>query len=273
MGKANQIEIYDTTLRDGTQAETVSLSVDDKLHIAQKLDAFGMHYIEGGWPGSNPKDAEFFRKAQGVTWTNSKIAAFGSTRHARNSVESDPNIQALLEAETPVVALVAKAWDFHVHRALNVSLEENLDMVGDSVAHIKKQGREVVFDAEHFFDGYRANAEYAVSVLDRAAEAGAEWLVLCDTNGGSLPTFIAEVASRLESRFEKLGIHTHNDCELAVANSLAAVEAGARMVQGTINGYGERTGNANLTSIMALLELKAGYRTVGEERLQELTVV
>ncbi len=271
MGRANGIAIYDTTLRDGTQAEAVSLSVEDKLHIARRLDGFGVHYIEGGWPGSNPKDAEFFRKARDIRWSHSKIAAFGSTRHARNRVESDPNIQALLEAETPVVTLVAKSWDFHVHRALNVSLEENLDMIEDSVTHLKKQGREVIFDAEHFFDGYRANEEYAEGVLDRAAEAGADWLVLCDTNGGNLPTSIADVAGKLSSRFKNLGIHTHNDCELAVANSLAAVEAGARMVQGTINGYGERTGNANLTSIMALLELKTGYSTVGEVRLQELT--
>lgn len=270
-GRAKQILVYDCTLRDGTQGENVSLSVDDKLHIAQKLDEFGIHYIEGGWPGSNPKDAEFFRRAAAMKWHRTRIAAFGSTRHWKNPVERDPNILALLEAETPVVTLVGKSWDFHVDQALGISLEQNLQIIRESVAFFKERHKEVVFDAEHFFDGYRANPDYATEVLKTAREAGADWVVLCDTNGGSLPSEIAGVTVRLQPEFPALGIHTHNDCELGVANTVAAVQAGAGMVQGTMNGYGERTGNANLTSILPILELKLGLQTVGKERLKNLT--
>ncbi len=268
---AEQVFIYDCTLRDGTQAENIALGVRDKLHIAQKLDEFGIHYIEGGWPGSNPKDAEFFAQAAGKSWKNSRIAAFGSTRHWKNRVDEDGNIRALLEAETPVVTIVGKSWDFHVSEALNITLDQNLQIVAESIAYLKGQGREIIFDAEHFFDGYKANPDYAIRVITAARDAGADWVVLCDTNGGSLPSLISEASAKVCSLVEKVGIHTHNDSELAVANSLASVEAGSTMVQGTMNGYGERVGNANLTSIIPNLELKMGRMTVGKEHLEELT--
>lgn len=267
---SEKVLIYDCTLRDGTQGENVSLSVHDKIRIAERLDEFGVHYIEGGWPGSNPKDAEFFEQARGMTWKNARIAAFGSTRHWKNPVEQDGNIKALLEAETPTVTLVGKSWDFHVHEALGVELDQNLAMIRESVAYLKTFGKEVIFDAEHFFDGYNANADYAMSVLDAAAEAGADWLVLCDTNGGRLPSEISRISAVAVRRFPSVGIHTHNDSELGVANALAAVEVGAGMVQGTINGYGERVGNANLTSIIPNLELKMNRTTVGREKLRAL---
>ena len=271
MSDSNEIFIYDCTLRDGTQGENVSLSVDDKIHIAEKLDAVGIHYIEGGWPGSNQKDVEFFDRAKGLTWNHSKIAAFGSTRHYKNPVDQDPNIAALLEAETPAVTVVGKSWDFHVEKALGTTLEENLQMVKDSVAYLKEHDKEVIFDAEHFFDGYAANPKYAKAVLRTARDAGADWVVLCDTNGGNLPSTVAPLVRQLSPEFPYLGIHTHNDCEVGVANSLAAVEEGARMVQGTINGYGERCGNANLCSIVPALELKLEKNTIGEENLKDLT--
>ena len=271
MSDSNQVFIYDCTLRDGTQGENVSLSVDDKIHIAEKLDEMGIHYIEGGWPGSNQKDAEFFDRAKGLTWTNSKIAAFGSTRHFKNTVEEDANIAALLEAETPAITLVGKSWDFHVEKALGTTLEENLKMVKDSVAYLKERDKEVIFDAEHFFDGYAANPKYAKSVLRTARDAGADWVVLCDTNGGNLPSTVALLVRQLSPEFPYLGIHTHDDCGVGVANSLVAVEEGAHMVQGTINGYGERCGNANLCSIVPTLELKMGKDTIGEKKLKELT--
>lgn len=270
MAEKRKIFVYDCTLRDGTQGENVSLSVNDKLHIAQRLDDFGIDYIEGGWPGSNPRDVEFFEQARRLNWKHSRIVAFGSTRHGKNRVEEDPNIRALLEAETPVVTVVGKSWDLHVDKALKVTLQQNLEMIGESVAYLRQQGREVVFDAEHFFDGYSADSEYATAVLDAAQRAGADWITLCDTNGGTLPDRIAEVTALLLPQFPRLGIHTHNDCELAVANSIAAVGAGAAMVQGTINGFGERVGNANLTSILPVLELKLGHLTVGPEKLQGL---
>ena len=268
---AEQVFIYDCTLRDGTQAENIALGVRDKLHIAEKIDEFGIHYIEGGWPGSNPKDAEFFTQAAKMTWKNAKIAAFGSTRHWKNPVEKDPNIQALLDAETPVVTIVGKSWDFHVSHALKLTPDQNLQIVAESIEYLKNKGREVVFDAEHFFDGFRSNPEYALKVARVAADSGADWIVLCDTNGGSLPALISEASAKVCSFFGDVGIHTHNDSELAVANSLASVDSGARMVQGTINGYGERVGNANLTSIIPNLELKMGLHTVGREKLAELT--
>ena len=271
MTDTNQVLIYDCTLRDGTQGEQISLSVDDKLRIAEKLDGFGAHYIEGGWPGSNQKDAEFFERARTLPWRNSRITAFGSTRHHKNPVEKDPNVAALLEAGTPAVTVVGKTWDFHVECALGTTLEKNLEMIRDTVGYLKEHGREVIFDAEHFFDGYAANPRYAKSVLRTARDAGADWIVLCDTNGGSLPSAVEPLANQLSPEFPALGIHTHNDCELGVANSLAAVQGGARMVQGTMNGYGERSGNANLCSIIPLLELKLGKTTVGPERLKGLT--
>ncbi|MBI4445225.1 MAG: citramalate synthase [Acidobacteria bacterium] len=266
-----KVVLYDCTLRDGTQGENVSLSVDDKLHIAQKLDEFGIHYIEGGWPGSNQKDAEFFSRARSLSWKNSSITAFGSTRHWKNPVDQDPNLAALLQAETPAVTLVGKSWDFHVTRALGISLQQNLQIIQESIDYLKKCNREVIFDAEHFFDGWRANPEYALGVIKAARDAGADWIVLCDTNGGNLPLTISRIVGPLNSQFPQLGIHTHNDCDLGTANSLAAVESGAQMVQGTINGYGERCGNANLCSIIPALELKMNRHTVGPDKLKNLT--
>ena len=271
MSDSKQVLIYDCTLRDGTQGENISLSVDDKIHIAEKLDDLGFHYIEGGWPGSNQKDVEFFDRAKGLTWKNSKIAAFGSTRHYKNTVEEDPNIAALLEAETPTITLVGKSWDFHVEKALGTTLEENLKMVKESVAYLKERDKEVIFDAEHFFDGYAANPKYAKAVLRTARDAGADWVVLCDTNGGNLPSTVAPLTRQLSPEFPHLGIHTHNDCGVGVANSLAAVEEGVGMVQGTINGYGERCGNANLCSIIPAIELKLEKNTIGKESLKGLT--
>jgi 2-isopropylmalate synthase len=265
-----QVLLYDTTLRDGTQGEGISLSCDDKLKIAKRLDEFGMHYIEGGWPGSNPKDADFFREVQ---TRRAKLVAFGSTRRARTRPEDDANLRALLEAETPAVALVGKSWTLHVARVLETSLEENVAMIAESVAFMKARGLEVVYDAEHFFDGYRADPGYAIATLRSAAAAGADWITLCDTNGGSLPSWIGAVIGAVSAELgTPLGIHAHNDSELAVANSLAAVEAGCRLVQGTINGYGERCGNANLVSILPTLRLKMGLECAGRlERLTELS--
>lgn len=271
MSSLKSVFVYDCTLRDGTQGEKVSLSVDDKLHIAQKLDSFGIHYIEGGWPGSNQTDVEFFERARSVSWKKSKVTAFGSTRHHRNSVEQDQNIQALLQAETPAVTLVGKSWDFHVERALGTTLDENLKMIHDSVAYLKEHGKEVIFDAEHFFDGHLASPKYAKAVLRTARDAGADWVVLCDTNGGTLFSTIQQVSHHLSFEFPSLGIHTHNDCGMGVANTIAAIEAGATMVQGTINGYGERCGNADLCSILPVLELKMGRSTIGPEAIKDLT--
>jgi 2-isopropylmalate synthase len=268
------VRLYDTTLRDGTQREGLSLSVDDKLRIARELDALGVHYIEGGWPGSNPKDAEFFQAARRLELENARIAAFGSTRHAANRCDNDPNIQALVEAETPVVTLVGKSSTLHVDRVLETTREENLRMISDSVRFFKERGREVVFDAEHFFDGYREDAHYALATLGAAAEAGADSLVLCDTNGGSLPDEVAEVVATVRGRLSTpLGIHTHNDGGLAVANALSAVRAGCVQVQGTINGYGERCGNMDLIPLIATLQLKMGYPCVEPEQLRRLTEV
>ncbi|MGH9341280.1 MAG: citramalate synthase [Acidobacteriota bacterium] len=266
-----KIFIYDCTLRDGTQGENISLSVDDKIHIAQRLDELGVHYIEGGWPGSNQKDAEFFERAKSLTWANTQIVAFGSTRYWKNPIDEDPNIAALLEAETSTVTLVGKSWDFHVEQALGITLEQNLEIIGDSVRYLRDYDKEVIFDAEHFFDGYKANPEYATRVLETARHAGADWLVLCDTNGGTLTSTVGRVVETLGASFENLGIHTHNDCEMGVANSIAAVEAGAGMVQGTMNGFGERCGNANLCSVIPILESKMGHTTIGREKLKGLT--
>jgi 2-isopropylmalate synthase len=269
-----QIQLYDTTLRDGAQREGISFTVEDKLRIAKKLDELGIHFIEGGWPGSNPKDNEFFAKAKGLNLSHALLAAFGSTRRPKTKAEDDPNLRTLLDAETKVVTLVGKSWDLHVTQVLETTLAENLRMIADSIAFLKSKGRQVFFDAEHFFDGYKANPEYALKTLKVAAEAGAECIILCDTNGGAMPSEIAVAfdAAR-KATGAPLGIHTHNDAELAVANTLAAVHAGATQVQGTINGYGERCGNANLCSIIPALKLKMGIDCISDEQLVKLTEV
>lgn len=258
------VTIYDTTLRDGTQGEGFSLSGLDKIRLAQRLDAFGVDYIEGGWPGSNPKDIEFFEEAKKLTFNHSKLAAFGSTRRADLAVEEDPQIQLLLSAETPVVTIFGKSWSLHVLEVIRTTLEENCAMIRDSVRFLKEAKREVVYDAEHFFDGYKEDPDYALATLQAATDGGADILVLCDTNGGTLPEEIAKICAAVAEHLPQIpfGIHTHNDCELGVANAVAAVKAGAVQVQGTINGYGERTGNCNLTSIIPILQLKMGLPVV-----------
>jgi len=266
------IALYDTTLRDGTQGEEVSLSVEDKLSIARVLDEFGIDYIEGGWPGSNPRDVEFFLRARSLHLLHAQLAAFGSTRRAKNRVQDDPNISALLAAETPVVTIFGKSWLLHVREALQIGEDENLDIIADSVSHLARHGREVIYDAEHFFDGYKDNRDYALKTLRAALQGGAKIVVLCDTNGGSLPEEVALVVEDVRTAINAaIGIHTHNDGELAVANTLAAVRNGAVHVQGTINGYGERCGNANLCSIIPNLQLKLGYSCVSQQHLARLT--
>ena len=266
------VVLYDTTLRDGSQREGISFSVDDKLKIARRLDRLGVAYIEGGWPGSNPKDIAFFERVSELRLEKAIVTAFGSTRRADTAVEKDANIQALIATDTPAVAVFGKSWDLHVHRVLNTTLEENLHMIADSVRYLKALGREVIYDAEHFFDGHRTNPAYAMQTLAAAAEAGADVLVLCDTNGGALPSTVATVVAEVQrSTATPLGIHAHNDGEMAVANSLVAVEVGAVHVQGTINGYGERCGNANLCSIIPALKLKMGHDCVTGEQLRTLT--
>ncbi len=268
------VRLYDTTLRDGTQREGLSLSVDDKVKIARVLDRLGVQYIEGGWPGSNPKDAEFFRRMRAAPPARARIAAFGSTRRAGVHCDDDPSIRALEAAETPVVTLVGKTSTLHVDRVLETSHDENLRMVADSVGWFKRLGREVVYDAEHFFDGWRLDAAYALATLEAAAGAGADVLVLCDTNGGELPDVVAERVLELRERLgTPLGIHPHNDAGLAVANALAAVRAGCVQVQGTINGYGERCGNLDLVPLVATLQLKLGYRLLPGDALRRLSEV
>ena len=271
---AAPLRLYDTTLRDGTQREGLSLSVDDKVKIARALDRLGVHYIEGGWPGSNPKDAEFFRRIRETPLPTARVAAFGSTRRAGIRCEDDPSLRALEDAGTAVVTLVGKTSTLHVDRVLETSREENLRMVGESVAHFKRLGREVVYDAEHFFDGWRLDPVYAFATLSAAAEAGADWVVLCDTNGGELPDVVVERVAALRERLGvPLGIHPHNDAGLAVANALAAVRAGCAQVQGTINGYGERCGNVDLVPVVATLQLKLGLPVLPAESLRRLTEV
>ena len=266
------VALYDTTLRDGCQAHGFSLSVEDKLRVARRLDALGFAYIEGGWPGSNPRDEQFFARARRLRWRTSRLAAFGSTRRGGVAPEEDPNLRLLLDAGTPVATIVGKASVYQVDTVLGVSLEENLAMIADSVAFLKGAGREVMFDAEHFFDGFRADPDYALACLRAAEEAGADWLILCDTNGGTLPSEIGAVVRQVVTAANiQVGIHTHNDGECAVANTLAAVEAGARQVQGTINGYGERVGNANLCSIVPNLQLKLRYTCLPTDSLERLT--
>jgi 2-isopropylmalate synthase len=267
-----KIVLYDTTLRDGTQGEQITLSAEDKVRIARKLDDFGVHYIEGGWPGSNPKDARFFEMARGITFQNTRLTAFGSTRRGHIDPGEDQNIRALLETEVESVTIFGKSWDLHALEILEVSLDENLAMIEDTLAYLKKQGREVIYDAEHFFDGYKNNPAYALGTLKAAINGGADIIVLCDTNGGTLPheiqTIMAEVTPHIRG---PVGIHAHNDCGLALANSLVAVQSGATMVQGTVNGYGERCGNADLTSVIGTLQLKMGHECITPEKLKQLT--
>ncbi len=269
-----KISTFDTTLRDGTQGEAVSFSVDDKLIIAQKLDELGIDYIEGGWPGSNPKDKEFFARAGELQLKHARLTAFGSTRFAKNPVDEDRNVRALVEAGTPVVSIFGKTWDLHVKRALGITEAENLELISDTVSYLKAHGKEVVYDAEHFFDGYAANPAYALQTLEAAYKAGADVLCLCDTNGGTITGRLVEIVAEVRKRFDGvIGIHTHNDSDVAVANTIAAVEAGATHVQGCMNGYGERCGNANLASVIANLELKLGHNTIGPDKLASLTSV
>lgn len=271
---SGRVYIFDTTLRDGTQGEGISLSVEDKLKIAQKLDELGVDYIEGGWPGSNNKDIEFFERVKSLNLKHAKVSAFGSTRRKGVKPEEDANLNKILESGVQVASIFGKSWDFHVTTALETTLEENLAMIHDSVRYLKDHGLEVIYDAEHFFDGYKSNPEYALATLEKAHAAGADWIVLCDTNGGTLPDEIKEIVSIVCERIPAaIGIHAHNDCELGVANSLAAVQAGARQVQGTINGYGERCGNANLVSVIPNLQLKLGYEVISADQLRSLTAV
>ncbi|MEW5908352.1 MAG: citramalate synthase [Thermodesulfobacteriota bacterium] len=274
--------VYDTTLRDGTQGENISFSADEKMDIAARLDQFGIHYIEGGWPGSNPKDRQFFELAKRYPFKNSRLTAFGSTRRAGISPQDDENLNAILDAETPVVTVFGKSWMLHVDKVMGISSEENLAMISDSIRYLVDSRREVIYDAEHFFDGYKDNPEYALSTLKIAAEEGAAGIVLCDTNGGTLPHEIESTTRSVLNFFGNrdnstagplpfhLGIHTHNDCGLAVANTIAAVRCGIDLVQGTINGYGERCGNADLISIIPILSLKLGFPCVPHENLVKL---
>ena len=258
------VVLYDTTLRDGTQGENIILSLADKLRIARMLDEYGMPYIEGGWPGSNPKDVEFFAAAKSIRWERARLAAFGSTRHRANRPEADPNLRELVAAETPVVTIFGKSWLLHVTEVLGATPAQNLDMIAESIGFLAERGREAIYDAEHYFDGYRADAGYALAMLRAARQAGARSLVLCDTNGGTLTDDLVRIVGETRAALEvdpdapavTWGIHTHNDAELAVANSIAAVQAGIRHVQATINGYGERCGNANMVSVLANLALK-----------------
>jgi 2-isopropylmalate synthase len=271
-----QVTLYDTTLRDGAQAEDISFSLEDKLRITRRLDEFGVHYIEGGWPGASPKEAAYFVEAAALTLKNAKLAAFGSTRRARKKASDDDNLRALVAAKTPVVTIFGKSWELHVKDALRVSLEENLAMIEDSVVFLKGKVSEVIYDAEHFFDGYRHNREYALETLQAARRGGADCLVLCDTNGGMLTLDLVKIVREVRKALpdSTLGIHVHNDSETAVANTVAAVSKGIRHVQGTVNGYGERCGNANLCSIIPALQLKLGLECVPPEdlpRLRELS--
>lgn len=268
------IEIYDTTLRDGAQAEDVSFSVEDKVRIALKLDELGVHFIEGGWPGANPKDIEFFQVMKSTPLQHAKIVAFGSTRKAKNTAKADPTLEALLSAETDIVTIFGKSWTLHVTEALETTLAINLELIADSISYLRSRGRQVFYDAEHFFDGYKTDPAYAMKTIQTAAEAGAERIVLCDTNGGTMPWDIGEIFAEVRKNCSvPLGIHAHNDAEMGVANSLIAVQAGAIQVQGTINGIGERCGNANLCSVMANLELKMERTALGDGRLAHLRAI
>jgi 2-isopropylmalate synthase len=276
---AHQLWIYDTTLRDGAQREGLTLSIEDKLRIAHQLDRLGIPFIEGGWPGANPKDVQFFWQLKEEPLQQAEVVAFCSTRRPHRTAESDPMLQPILAAGTRWVTIFGKSWDFHVTEGLKTSLDENLAMISDTIAYLKAQERQVIYDAEHWFDGYRQNPTYALQTLEAAIAAGAEWIVLCDTNGGMLPHQISQVVCDVvdhvgigtQANAPLLGIHTHNDSETAVANAIAAVIEGIRMVQGTINGYGERCGNANLCSLIPNLQVKLGYECIREDQLAQLT--
>jgi len=271
---ARQVEIYDTTLRDGAQAEDVSFSAEDKVMVAQKLDELGAHFIEGGWPGANPKDIDFFRMIKTVPLKQAKVVAFGSTRRATNSVHADPTLKAILDADTRYVTLFGKSWTLHVTDALGVSLKKNLELIEDSIAYLKGKGRQVFYDAEHFFDGYKANPDYALQTLLKAQAAGAERLILCDTNGGTMPWEVKRIVAAVVREVRVLlGIHAHNDAEMAVANSLIAIQEGVLQVQGTINGIGERCGNADLSSIIPNLHFKMKMPSVTLDQLRHLREV
>jgi 2-isopropylmalate synthase len=267
-----KIEIYDTTLRDGTQAEDFNLSLEDKIRCSKKLDELGIHYIEGGWPGSNPKDVAYFKEIKNYELKTSKVAAFGSTHNPRSSAEKDRNLGALLNAKTEVITIFGKSWTVHVRDALRTTLERNVEIIRGSLAYVRPHIWKLIYDAEHFFDGFKADPEYALATLKAALEGGAECLVLCDTNGGTLTTDLQEIIKRVKKEFPKadLGIHTHNDSELAVANSLAAVALGAKQVQGTMNGVGERCGNANLCSIIPAIKLKLKLDCITDEQLTRM---
>ncbi len=272
--QSDSIKLYDTTLRDGSQAEDIAFSVEDKIRIAQKLDELGIHYIEGGWPGSNPKDLQFFQEIKSVSLLSSKIVAFGSTCRAGISPEDDLNLQALIKTGTEVVTIFGKSWDMHVLEALNITLDQNLEIVSQSIRFLKGKVSEVIFDAEHFFDGFKNNPSYALAILRAAQEANADWIVLCDTNGGALPDDLQRAIREVKQEITiPLGIHVHNDSEMAVANSILAVGEGVSQVQGTINGYGERCGNANLCSIIPNLKLKMGLDCIADAQLQKMTEV
>ncbi len=274
MGTTTRIELFDTTLRDGTQGEGINLSVEDKLKIARLLDDFGIDIIEGGWPGSNPRDEAFFRRAQQINFSRAQLCAFGSTARRPDSIDTDPNLNALLQAETPVISIFGKTWRFHSTIGLGLEDDENEELIYNSVEYLVEKGRNVVFDAEHFFDGYKDDPSFAIAMIQAAKKAGADVLVLCDTNGGSLPDEIARIVQEVRNQVQApLGIHTHDDCSLAVANSLAAIREGAIHIQGTINGVGERCGNANLCSIIPNLLLKMGLRTQQRIDLRRLTSI
>ncbi|MDO9533826.1 MAG: citramalate synthase [Bacillota bacterium] len=266
------VKIYDTTLRDGAQREGVSFSVSDKLQIVKLLDTLGIDYIEGGWPGSNPKDIEFFRRLKDFPLKHSKVTAFGSTRHAHVNVETDANVRALLEANVPVVTVVGKSWDFHVSRALDTTMDENLAMIADTISYLKSKDLEVIFDAEHFFDGYLNNAAYALQTVKTAEQSGADSVILCDTNGGTMPSDVQQIILKVKKEIiVPLGIHAHNDCGMAVANSIIALQSGASHIQGTINGYGERCGNADLCCIIPNIHFKLKIKKFSSEQIKEIT--
>jgi 2-isopropylmalate synthase len=270
----NKITIYDTTLRDGAQNEGISFSVEDKLRIAQRLDQLGIHYIEGGWPGANPKDIQFFKRISKSSLSFSKIAAFGSTRHRSNTADSDPNLQALLKTDISVITIFGKSWDLHVKEILGISLQENLDLIYDSLSFIRHRVDEVIYDAEHFFDGYKANPEYAIKTLKAAESAGVHCLVLCDTNGGTLPDEIEQIIVQVKNHVDTpLGIHAHNDSGVAVASSLIAIKHGVYHIHGTINGYGERCGNANLCTLLPNIKLKLKLDCISDDQIKELSDV
>lgn len=274
MNTMNKIYTFDSTLRDGAQAQGISFTVGDKMKIVKALDELGIDYIEAGNPGSNPKDIEFFQKMAQYKFKYAQPVAFGSTRRANRPVEEDFNANAMLGANTKSVAIFGKSWDLHVDVVLKTSLDENLNMIYDTIKYMKDNSKEVHFDAEHFFDGYKANPEYAMQSLEKAVEAGADWLVLCDTNGGTMPMDIEKLTYEVKNRFDvPVGIHCHNDGGMAVANTIISVNAGARQVQGTMNGYGERCGNANLCSVLPNLQIKMGYKCLEDEKMAELTSV